>query len=465
MAGMGRRAIGAMALICAVCVVGFGAATADAHQTVTRAYPVTQGAMCEGDSGAAFLFPRTAHVRQSNVPFCTTGTVVTRFHGSRAAGCASRGVCGYRGVITWRPGGGELLTAVRAGHGLATMRTATLLGGSGHATVVVRRSAGGRLRGTCRQRVSGLDSTSTTTPVRRGIGRIELSRPGGNDMWRTRCAGPLQADLPAVPGLRVPIQLALRGVVHTTSATTRSFSRDGWAGSVTTQLKVVAGPPGPKPPNPPGSTGHRVREVRVIYRVAVPTGSVAIAYAHGAKGCAAVDACGLRGMARLRPVAGAQTGVFVRSAIGPTDRPKLDFLTALGLATGGDTQGILASGGQIGPSRVRVSVTTTQGATRCRGVGAGNVGLTEFGANSVTEHSWGPTDPLRTICPGPTLGLQSLGVTALQAGELNAAHATLALTTASTIHQDGYTLQVHPHLSIALTRTSVTDHVMLRAGR
>jgi hypothetical protein len=104
---------------------------------------------------------------------------------------------------------------------------------TGGPTVVVTRTVAGRVRGTCRDRGAGAGLGLTRRPaVRHGDARIGLPR-GGTDLWSERCAGPVSADLPSAPAIRLPFPAILRRDSAASVSVARRFARGGWARIVT----------------------------------------------------------------------------------------------------------------------------------------------------------------------------------------------------------------------------------------
>ena len=399
------------------------------------------------------------------IPICITGTVVTRFHGSRAAGCAARGLCGYRGSVTWRPRGGELLATEYATHAGRTWKTVLVLNdGPPHAAVA--RTAGSRVVATCRdQGVTPL--TFHETPVRHDRATIGLAS-GGTNEWHERCAGPVHASLPPLPAAQLPFQAMLRGVAGTTIARRQRFAGGGFAGTVSEHLSYSAGPARRDhtggPGSPPAVKHERV--VTVHFRAAFTSAAFGVDWSHARAGCSALDACGLHGSERLGMVH-RRAGTLDLDAYGPTDRPERDFLTALGVERGGNPHGIVLNGLDVPGGPIRTTAVTEQAGARCRGTGGGRLGLYASADGRLSFHalSFGATDLLRTSCPGPVMGSGQLAVARPAPGAFAARRVTLRFPSAQHALEDGeFEMQVHPRLGIALTRTGVSNRVVTYAA-
>ncbi|HEX5192324.1 MAG TPA: hypothetical protein VFW09_05930 [Solirubrobacteraceae bacterium] len=406
-------------------------------------------------------------VAQRQIPFCVKGTVVTTFHGSRADGCAAHGLCGYRGSVTWRPRGGELVATEYATHPRRTWKTFEVFDDV-RPRVTVGRAVGGHVVATCRDRGVGPNTVLGEAPVRDGQVTIRLPS-GGTNQWNDRCAGPIRATLPALPAARMPLEGMLHGVAGSSIVRRQRFAGGGWAGTVAAHLTFSAGPPehhrgSGHRPTPPR---QRERLVSVRYRASFTTAALRVDWSHVHAGCAVLDACGLVGSERLR-AARPGAGILELEAYGPADRPERDFLTALGVGRGGDPSGITMNALDLAGVPLRTTATTDQDGVRCRSTGGGSVGLYATSSHrALVFHavSLGDTDPLRTSCAGPVLAGRQLTAARPSAGAFASRHVTLSFPRATrALHDGGFEMRVHPRLQLALSRMGISNRILSYAS-
>ena len=179
-----------------------------------------------------------------------------------------------------------------------------------------------------------------------------------------------------------------------------------------------------------------------------------------------LDACALRGSEQMRLLRG-NAGTLELDAYGPADRPERDFLTALGVDRGGDADGITINALDLVGAPLRTTAVTSQDGARCRGTGAGSLGLyatTAHGRLSFHALGVGDTDPLRTSCPGPVLAARQLAEARPARGIFASRHVTLSFPRATRALQDsGFELRVHPRLELALTRARISNRILTYA--
>jgi hypothetical protein len=189
---------------------------------------------------AAQASPAELHAYRVTV---AKGTETVQFAGDPAAGCADRGVCGVSGTLTFtpnRPDVGQVATVARTGQRLSGAAFTT--GGTTTANVTTQ----------------GADAACTDSFVtpqivvsfrRRGVkGQALLHGPLGEPpvgqdaaVFATRCAGPRLSDLAqadALPRAIFPISSLRRSVVNLRLAADTPFSRSGFSGRVTADIRL-----------------------------------------------------------------------------------------------------------------------------------------------------------------------------------------------------------------------------------
>jgi hypothetical protein len=425
----------------------------------------SQGLTLSGTGDATVLSTRTiaAHL---------TGQLTVAFHGDAASGCASRGLCGYSGTVSWRPPpNGQIEVVTSRVHGHLSYSVSLLPAGStsfegfsgGVTTASVQLSPlAPSVASSC------LDATATgqslTLPVRDG--RVAFTLAGASpSLLQTRCAGPLAGDVtPELPVPTLPLAAVLRGHTSVPISASTTFASGGFAGTVSSSLVVALGRPGAaqraRNLRVPG-----IREVQVLYRATV-SGSIVedISGAGDAGTCAPLGSCGLSGTVTLAPHA---TGVAATlNALGSARTTDADLLAAVGLSTHGRARGILSTGGVTWAGGT-TTAELEQGTTSCTDsapLGQGFILLGAGGGHLVAEEAAGlGATTGRTRCPGPA----ATNAGPLATGEIalnRLAHrtVTLALTTGAAFSDDGYDVRTIPHLTITLTRVRVRRvHLLL----
>ena len=203
-------------------------------------------------TGSIFALGVGQPITQQTIPLRMTGRIIVQFHGEAAAGCAIRGLCGYMGTVSWTaPHSGELdiessRVAGRTQYGFAVFPQPAGPGApsSGITSAEVTRTPfPGQTVGT-----ACTDVTSTQDPftliARHGRVRFNLAQ-ASSALLATRCAGPRDdAIIPRLPAPRLSVARLRRGRLTVGLGGSRSFSDDGFAGTVVSDLMVRLGRPG-----------------------------------------------------------------------------------------------------------------------------------------------------------------------------------------------------------------------------
>jgi hypothetical protein len=398
----------------------------------------------------------------TDIPAQTTGQVEISFHGDAGTGCLSQGLCGYSGTVVMRPGASAdvQVSGVRS-HGRIAYEVALDLAPPGTVTAAHVTRAGGGVCADAEQPSIVLSGT-----VRSGEVSIPLFQSNGGFL-ATECAGPLDGDLGAAgPQVSLPVGILLRGHRSLDLSGTRSFAAGGFAGTVTSSLKIALGRPvhqRTSPALPSGIKRTRDREVIETLGVVTARGTTSLAVNGDPSTCQFVDSCGLRGsLAGTIDLTGA-TGVL--SVIGPATRPYRDFLAALGLDGNGDARGLEVGGGIDWVNGGSVQSSLSQG-TACNAqgpLGPGAVILTESGRRLKAQYV--APGLQRTRCPGPALTPDdelASGSTAL--GPRGGRRFTLRLSGSGAIAADGYTVSQDTSLALTITRGPVKQTTLTRPG-
>ncbi|MDQ2760154.1 MAG: hypothetical protein M3Y17_06895 [Actinomycetota bacterium] len=409
-----------------------------------------------------------------DLPVRIGGQLTVGFHGDPATGCASHGLCGYGGIVTWRPprSGTLEIVAYRAGRKVMHEASLELLNqqpNGGVTTSVVQRAIGSGPTGQCE------DSRHTGNALLLSIRAKSLFFTFARAipaLLATRCAGPLDAD--ALRTLR-PGHLALRAALPGSTAVdlsaTGQFAASGFAGTTRSTLTLKLGKPHrARAGNHSPLSRVRYPEVDVSYRASL-AGEVVERFHEtgGLEVCHAVDACGARGTIKLIPLATASHAVI--SAIGPANRPFTDLLAALGLSHHGHVKRVQVSGSIRFTQHGRTQAAIKQGSQICTDsvpvdAGEGLVMQATTGrlfAIYATGVALG-ADPLRTRCPGPEPKTHLFGV-ALAEGRfprtgLAQRTITIHLNRGFRYLDHGYTTRVAPRLTLTLTRQRIARHLV-----
>ena len=259
--------------------------------------------------GAAALLavtPASAPAREVSGPIATRGAVTITWHGDPARGCATAGLCGYRGSVSASAfGGGQYFFFVSRGRRL--IDDFAFLDLARQPVVRVRR-AGATDDGSCLD-LNRIDLLSiASTPA--GVGRARI---GISDLPLTTgsCAGPnLSRALARLPRRSVSLSRLGRQPVVADLAGSAPYVSGRFSGTVTSTLRLRLGREergnlsgGGGLIRGPGHPARRKVRVRVVhfhavYRVARFRGNLSASFG-GLAGapCAQLDACGVKGTA------------------------------------------------------------------------------------------------------------------------------------------------------------------------
>jgi hypothetical protein len=419
------------------------------------------------NSGGFTLYGATPFSLRT-IPVRFSGQLTVDFHGDAASGCASSGLCGYSGMVSWRPPPtGSLEIFASREHGRLSYTLDLEPGGGasypglpgGVATANVQLSSPPLSAPTS----SCLDATATgnsfTLPVRHG--RVTFTLAGASpSLLATRCAGPLDSDLlREIAAPTLPLGTVLRGRRAVALTAAGTFASHGFAGTVESTVTMALGSPGRNELSGSQNQSSPIRQIQVLYRASL-SGSVLerIAGAANPDICAPLGSCGLSGMVTLAPRA---TGVAASiSAVGVARTPLRDLLTAVGVSTGGPTKGIVTIGTVTWDGGTTIA-KLAQASTTCSDsapLGGGDILLTS--GKGRLEAQFEPygfdTATGRTRCPGPgDTNAPALATAIVPASRLTHRTIRLSLTTGSSFSDSGYTVQTIPHLTLTLTRIGV----------
>ena len=423
--------------------------------------------------GASVAFaaprPRSEPVNQAlNV----LGTLTYAWHGDRARGCASRGLCGAQGsVIVHFDGYGQITSRPIRG-------TVSVFGAS--ATARVRRDDPGAQPAECVDAISVAEFGITLVRLAPGRYRATLE-PG--QISGGRCAGPLASQ---IGKLRLP---ASRLRTHRIGFDVRgraSFAAGPFSGVLVSTLmlrpdttdQAGSGNSGGSTAfvfPPPRPVRHVLVEYATLrYRITGAGGALGATFAGSPPpDCAPLDSCGVRGVLRLA-VSGFR-GVLRLSGT-RTVSHRVGRLGALRDARHGRI--LLGADAAF----MTLSGTTSEILARQQGAGAGCLDTTRvhpllrvsfFSAMpsrpGVPFDIAGPldgSDPLRTDCPGPSsadivgasdpfaseFGAQkALARVSLPFGSLAARKTTVTLTERGGFRGTGYSGARSGGVSLSLT--------------
>jgi hypothetical protein len=440
------------ATVLAACTVG--AAVMAASAGADSSYLVAVG-------GGA----KTLSFRQ--IPARLEGRLTVEFHGDRAAGCAARGLCGYSGTVVWQPPrtGSLGIVTYREGKKIEHQASLDLTGfnvpapfpAGGVATADVRSQP--TAPGTSSSACTDAAPTAATVdlPLRGHAVLFALARatPG---LTKTRCAAPLAGDLArALVPPSLSLRRLLRGNTGISLASSGAFAGGGFAGTVSSTVRLSLG----RPTSQPGSSGRvrgptvRFRSVDVRYRATL-AGRVLGTLRGDPRSCSLLGSCGAEGSFELRP--GAMRGVLDISALTRARRPLRDVLTALGLRTGGNPRGIATFGSVILSGPGTFGAGFTQGAVSCRdSVASGPVAFTLQIAGGSVSATYAPfQDGLHTRCPGPLIDSSAaLATGSAPLRVLGRRTATIPLGAGVTLLDDGYDGRTASDLRLTITRTRI----------
>lgn len=406
---------------------------------------------------------------RTTIPVRITGVLSVTFHGDPAAGCARWGLCGYSGTVSWQP-------PPRAS--IEIDRTA-----GPHPRLAVNLfpdfSAGPQAPGGVTSASVALTSASSapashcldanqaggvvSVRVRRGHMTFSLAH-GSPPLLSTRCAGPRDADvLPHLPAPTLPLTALKHGQTSISLAASRPLAAHGFAGSITSTLVIHVGRPGKPRPQRSGSPhGHARagRQVVVTYRAKL-RGTI-VEEIRGAANplvCGALGSCGLTGTITITPPTSATTGRLTVEALATTPRRKLLAAAGLGPGSPGHVRGF----GVLGwDATGTVAADLRQGSEHCVDSAPGGAlelifvtGGGRWRLSTLPGGVLGVPPAPGIHCPGPALASEATGSAAVPLSSLDQRTARVALTTGSTVHDDGYRVRIVPHLRLTLTRVKI----------
>jgi len=421
--------------------------------------------LCTNRGGSLSLYasggPATP-LSDTVIPVCTTGRVEVRFSGGPAAG-------GYSGNESWQPQGvGELDVLMYRSHGRTVRNASLVLGGFGGPvqSAVERSAATGAAA--CSDRSDG-PVGGFFIPTVRGQ-RITLNLASGEPLFGTRCAGPLDVDLrTALPMVNLGLGSVLHGRLRIDLQGAHPFSAHGFSGVARSTLVLRLGRAQTAHQSPPPTeptSGRRTRIVNVNYQVQSLRGT-AVADVRGSSDaavCGPLDACGLSGTIDVTP-GKLRGGSVYLSANAPTRRPLRDLLAAVGLGAGGNRSGIAALGGGSAHLHGAIAADLTQ-TQQCRDATTFNQALVLLEAHgdrvqvSLSPAQSQAADPLRTRCPGPELGDNTLTSATLPRSALRRRTLTVSLKGRS--FSDGaYGVGTHSTLVLTLRRVRVSTQTYI----
>lgn len=408
---------------------------------------------------------------ETSLPVTGSGALVVTFHGDQSAGCAARGLCGYSGSVTIRPGmGGDISVLKLRTHRRVSYELYVTVGGpfsGGFTLSQVERMEGGHEAGRCVdvQQENGLGSGSSSN----GVVTLGLLEAGGGSLL-TRCAGPLDSDVaPATPTVALRIARLLRGRLRMSLTGSQPFAAGGFSGTVRSTIvlrigkpSVQSSPSGGAGGFPPGVKTTRVRLVTEVLHVVRAAGQLNAAFrgTGDPTECQLIDVCGLSGTftAALNPRR-ASAELF---ASGPAARPYRDFLTALGLSRRGRSSGIHVDGyinwdgGSFGAAVRQSGLCSDTGP-----LGGGDVSLGTTQGRLLGSYS--PNSLLRTRCPGPFQNpVQTLASGTSPRSDIGRNMFSLELDGTHRFGDDTYSGVSRSHLSFVLRRGRLTQHVSVQ---
>jgi hypothetical protein len=431
---------------------------------ILAASAVASAAAQGGSEQITVGFPSGNLVAEWIVPVHVTGTVVVTFHGDQHAGCSKLGVCGYSGQVAWQPSGrGQLFIASfrtrRAGHVDANLA----VGQSGPVQTVahVLRNTAGHTAA-CGDVVNPQGTISL--PVTRGKLRLALFRPGTSQL-ATRCAGPTDGDVAvAAPAATIALSAILKGGAQASLAGRRPFSAHGFAGTVTSTIRLAFGAArrlgGGSPRLPKGFRYKKMRTVEeqlIVHSAGQFTVDVRGSGFTGA--CQALDSCGASGTITIHPSTRGVTGDFYAAA--DARRPLADFMAALGRRRGGNPRRIAVYGsidwtGGLVVERIRQQSSCVDRQP------LGGSAMAMMPAHRVVTGTFGAFGTVRTSCPGPFVGRDGrLARASFRIADLAAGRASVVLRPLPSIQDDGYSASIHGHLTLSIRPGRITTSTFL----
>ncbi|MFL5862278.1 MAG: hypothetical protein ACJ780_16145, partial [Solirubrobacteraceae bacterium] len=399
-----------------------------------------------------------------------SGRVIVDFHGDSAAGCAARGLCGYRGTLSWIPSAEATLqiNASRArGHNGVTIDIFPApgfgpglpFGGVTVASVTRATDAASASTATCVDATSAGDLV--LLPVRRGQVVFTLHSRFA-PLLATRCAGPRDAAvLPLLPNPRRSLAAVRRGRVSVRIAATRSFSADGFAGTVTSNVVIRLAEPGRMTKVRSTSTSRPRQALKLSYHATL-AGSVVEQITGGpATACGPLDACGVTGTVTIHPsTVGGNAQITAASAAG---RPPPSLDAAAGLGDTGSQPGVSIFGQAAWPRGGTAATQIGRGSSQCRdmsSLGPEFVSLIRRRHQLIAVMT--QATPPAPACAGPVLTNGSAGGLAagrIPIGDLARRRIRILLRTGTSFDDYGYHVRVVPHLTLTLTRVTTRTGV------
>jgi hypothetical protein len=395
-----------------------------------------------------------------DIPARFAGTLTVAFHGDPSTGCAPQGLCDYHGTVVFGPGSGALVAVDRFRRNGRIAYDATLELGDGQVQPVVAahvQRAGGDVCG---------DATnpfmSPTATINGGVVTMPLLASGGA-LLTTRCAGPLDGDVSsAAPEIQLPLTRLLGGGTTVDLSGTRSFAAGGFAGTVTSTLRLTLGKPRTQSPPqqlPRGIKTRPKREVTETLAVSQAGGQFALSIAGNPGSCQFLDSCGLAGS--VTGTIAPQRAHASLTVIGGATRPWADFLAALGQDPRGNPRGLVVIGSADWESGGTVLSSISQG-TPCTAqspLGPGAAFLS--GTDGRLRGSFAPVTSPRTRCPGPMLAQDTvLASGSVSIRNIGGRAFTLHLTGRGPLSDDGYSISQQTSLTLRLRRTGLRRQIV-----
>jgi hypothetical protein len=444
------RRLGAIVLACAIAGAAPGLAGGSPGAT----------SAAHGAAGAqvSVTFYGGGPAVATTIPARVTGAVTVQFRGDSAAGCARRGLCGYRGTIVWQPASRTSLQVITAGARhpvtVVSLFPSGLPPGDGVTSAHVILSGATSSPTHCVDVAS--PAQQLNFPVQHGRATVSL-RNALPSLLATRCAGPRDADvIPLLPAPVVSVAALRHGRTTVPLSASHPFIAHGFSGSVISTVVLRLGRPGRTQRISGASTGpERVRQLEVHYRVTVhSTVAEQISGTRNPIVCEALGTCGLSGTITLTPHA--QTQALI-SAQQLTREPVRTLRAAVGLDSG-PSRGIAALGFAGWVRGGAIASDLTQGTERCRDAGAlggGALLVTTRRGRATIAYSVGGAfseASSMTRCPGPLPKVDTAATTTVPVSTLRSRRVRLSLTAPSSTTDAGYLIKFLPHVTVTLTR-------------
>lgn len=264
----------------------------------------------------------TAHAefRYTSTPFDTSGSLTITWHGDPAAGCATAGLCGYRGTTTYPVARRGFLESLWDGRELIDVSGELDL--PGRSTTRVTRDVPGGDPAVCVDRGHGTFFYLDVRHAYRDRYSVELADeldPGA--IASGRCAGPTLSDVgDSLPSAVFRLDRIKRPGARINLAGRFPFHAGPLVGEVVSTLQLRSRRSRTKVEHEDGRPPHGERDVFVDLSYAVKRLSAAIGVDFHAtqEGCEAIDACGAMGSERYE--ASVERGRLDVFAIAPWHR-------------------------------------------------------------------------------------------------------------------------------------------------